>query len=119
MTEFRNIQRIRVEFINRDGIPTALEVKDPEEAYCRMELVDDNMDVTVFSIMPNSTEHYNFVGMEDEGWVPKVVEVAAPTTKSELGPVGRWSLGIVGLAILAPFVAILWAWAGGVFRSLS
>lgn len=38
--------------------------------------------------------------------------------KGELGPVGRWVTGIVALAIVTPFVAILWAWAAGVVRSL-
>lgn len=35
-----------------------------------------------------------------------------------LGPVGRWALGIVALAIVTPFVAILWAWAVGVVNTL-
>ena len=44
-------------------------------------------------------------------------EAEAPR-KPELGPVGRWVTGIVALAIVTPFVAILWAWAAGVIRSL-
>ncbi|QLF84391.1 hypothetical protein SEA_KARATE_67 [Microbacterium phage Karate] len=43
-------------------------------------------------------------------------EAEAPK-KQELGPVGKWVVGIVALAIVTPFVAILWAWAAEVVRS--
>lgn len=44
-------------------------------------------------------------------------ETEAPK-KGELGPVARWVTGIVALAVVTPLVAILWAWAAGVIRSL-
>lgn len=37
--------------------------------------------------------------------------------KGEMGPVGRWFTGIVCLAIVTPFIGILWAWAAEVVRS--
>lgn len=38
--------------------------------------------------------------------------------KPELGRVGQTILTVVALAIVTPLVAILWAWAAGVVRSL-
>jgi hypothetical protein len=121
MTEFRNITRIQVDFINRDGVPTALVVNEPDPAaYASIDTEDDGLsaDIRVYtnqSLPPG----YTFVGLEDADGVPHVATLVAPKSKSELGPVGRWSIGVVALAILAPFVAILWAWAGQVFRSFS
>ncbi|UYL85362.1 hypothetical protein SEA_HAGER_69 [Microbacterium phage Hager] len=37
--------------------------------------------------------------------------------KPELGRVGQTILTVVSLAILTPFIAILWAWAAEVVRS--
>lgn len=44
-------------------------------------------------------------------------EAGAPKA-APMSPVARWVTGIVALAIVTPFVAILWAWAVGVVRSL-
>ena len=47
---------------------------------------------------------------------------ATPERKREqaapMSPVARWVTGIVALAIITPFVAIIWAMAAGVIRSL-
>lgn len=41
-----------------------------------------------------------------------------PAKRQELGQVGKIIVSAVALAILAPFVAILWAWAGTVVRAM-
>jgi hypothetical protein len=121
MTEFRNITRIQVDFVNRDSVPTALVIDEVDPAaFVFIDTADDGLsaDIRVHtnqSLPPG----YRFVGLEDLEGVPGVATLAAPKSKSELGPVGRWTIGVVALAILAPFVAILWAWAGSVFRSFS
>lgn len=62
-----------------------------------------------------STEH--LVAHKKKG-TRLVLEDATSEQKPELGPVGKWAVGIVSLAIVVPFVGILWAWAAGVVRSL-
>lgn len=44
-------------------------------------------------------------------------EPEAPKT-APMSPVARWVTGIVALAIVTPFVAILWAWAMGAVRGM-
>ena len=62
---------------------------------------------------------YSFWSLED--WeLRRVRRGSAGRSRPEpkpLGKVGQTILTVVALAILAPFVAILWAWAGDVFRS--
>ncbi|USH45265.1 membrane protein [Microbacterium phage Potty] len=53
----------------------------------------------------------------EEGSQADATPEAEAPKKQELGPVGKWVVGIVALAIVTPFVAILWAWAAEVVRS--
>jgi hypothetical protein len=126
MTSFGKIDRVTVEFENRDGIPTLLVVKDTADLSVSIDVTDDGLeaDFSIVGSIANGEDGYKFLG-EDWGVsidlkkAPPVAvaRMAAPRSKSEFGPVGRWTSGVVALAILAPFVAILWAWAGSVFRS--
>ena len=43
-------------------------------------------------------------------------EAGAPKA-APVGPVARWVMGVVALAIVTPFIGILWAWAADVVRS--
>ncbi|QLF84550.1 membrane protein [Microbacterium phage Rie18] len=54
---------------------------------------------------------------KEEGSAADATSEPESPKKAELSPVGKWSVGIVALAIVAPFVAILWAWAADVVRS--
>ena len=133
MTEFHNIQRVIVEFVNRDGVPTAIVVDDfPQDKSFAEVVVDKEGKLAEFQArigdIPNGTG-WRFKDMDDTDlvWhprnVPMVVSydttVGAPVKKeAELGPVGRVVLGVVGLAILVPFLGILWAWAAGVVQHL-
>jgi hypothetical protein len=41
-----------------------------------------------------------------------------PNKGGELGPVGKVVLSVVALAIVIPFIGILWAWAIGVIQGM-
>ena len=133
MSQFRNIQRATVEFTNRDGVPTALIVDEfPEGSYAEINTSEDGtkVDILVYSAGIQNGRDYRFKGMDDEElvWRPKgvplvtgyaVAENGRGVKKTdELGPVGKAVLSVVGLAILTPFVGILWAWAMGVVRGM-
>lgn len=57
------------------------------------------------------------VGTRKASAASPATEPEAPK-KAELGRVGQAILTVVALAIVTPLVAILWAWAAGVVRSL-
>lgn len=41
-----------------------------------------------------------------------------PNKGGELGPVGKVVLSVVALAVVIPFIGILWAWAIGVIQGM-
>lgn len=125
MTGFSNIHRATIEFTNRDGVPTALIIDGtvPEADLMAGVNVDEDgltASVELSGIVPNGTG-YAFKGLEDWElrWVRRGEMPTRLPERQPVGPVARWTMGVVALAILAPFVAILWAWAGQVFRSFS
>lgn len=117
--EYHNITRAQFDFLNRDGVPTALVVKPPESSdasIVSVEVSDDGLSATVAyqAMIDNNGKEWLFISIEDRDGVPVVAPAPA---KPELGRTGKAILTVVSLAILAPFVGILWAWAGQVFRS--
>jgi len=123
VTEFRNIQSIHILFTNRDGVPTALTIDGtaPMAELSGAVTVDDDglaAAVEVSGVVPNGTG-YGFWSLED--WeLRKVKRGQAGRSRPEpkpLGKVGQAVLTVVALAILAPFVGILWAWGMDVVRS--
>lgn len=120
MTGYRGITRVQVDFVNRDGVPTAFIMDGPEvgETYLEVDVHEDGLhaDIDISQIsLPNDGKNYRFASLEN---LPHVV--AVPMGKPEpapLGKAGQIIVTVVALAILTPFVAILWAWAGQVYRS--
>lgn len=123
MTGFKNIQSVVVQFTNRDGVPTALTIDGTvPEADLRADVLvsEDGLsaDIEIDGVVPNGTG-YAFRSLEDWElkWVRRGQDGRSRPEPKPLGKVGQAVLTVVALAILAPFVAILWAWAGDVFRS--
>lgn len=125
MTEFRDIQAIHVLFTNRDGVPTALTIDGtvPETELAFGVVVDEDGLAAAIEMSGQVLNGigYSFWSLEDWELV-RMRRGRGPAGRSRpepkpLGKVGQTILTVVALAILAPFVAILWAWAGDVFRS--
>ena len=124
MTGFKDIQTVTVAFSNRDGVPTTLIIDGsaPGADLLARILVDDEANVAAITIageVPNGTG-YEFKSMEDWEikWVRRGTDGRSRPEPKPLGKVGQVILTSVSLAIVCPFIAILWAWAGGIYRSL-
>ncbi|QGH74020.1 hypothetical protein SEA_AESIR_67 [Microbacterium phage Aesir] len=76
-------------------------------------------------VMPDGTRTHTpgqgivvWCDRQEDGSAADATAQAGAPKSGELGPVGKWVLGIVALAIVTPFVGILWAWALNVVRDM-
>jgi predicted nuclease of predicted toxin-antitoxin system len=129
MTRFTNLEKVIVQFLNRDGVPTILELKQfPEKAYSDITVTDDGLNADFYVVAQDIDNGAGYALHSGEDYkvliLPShmveadaiVAPMGAPESNPELSPVARWTLGVVGLAILTPFIAILWSWSIGVIQ---
>lgn len=114
MTDFRNIQKITVEFRDREGVPSALIIDGTDPAAALVASVDVHRDGTTAEIgivgnVPNGTG-YGFKSMEgwELLWRRRGEDGQDVANKPELGPVGKAISTVVLLAILSPIVWVIW-----------
>jgi len=125
MTIYKNINRVIVEFKDREGVPSALILENPTAAaYAEIGMSDDALSFDFEVSAPsqdNTRDAIRFRALED--WELKYVrrdEQAGQGVKKkqEFGPVGKVVAGAITVAILVPFIGILWSWAAGVVRDI-
>lgn len=120
MTTFANVNRIIVEFKDREGVPSALvvETATDDSAHAEISLTEDGLSFDFLAMsqdVPNKAGAYGFKSLEDWELVFKrrgdhlLGEAGQGVAKrGELGPVGKAIVSATLLAILSPVIWIIW-----------
>lgn len=114
MTEYRNIQKITVEFRDREGVPAALIIDGSvpgSDLVADVSVEPDGLTaaVAISGDVPNGTG-YGFKSLEgwELVWRKRGEDGQGVKNKPELGPVGKAITTTILLAILAPVVWVIW-----------
>lgn len=120
MTTFRDVDRITVEFKDREGVPSALvvETSADDSAYAELSVTEDGLSFDFLASsqdVPNKAGSFGFKSLEDWELVFKrrgdhLLGEAGQSVakKGELGPVGKAIVSATLLAILSPVIWIIW-----------
>lgn len=124
MTSFSNIQSVVVSFVNRDNVPTALVIDGTHasaDLLADVTVDDDGLTaaIEITGQVPNAIG-YSFKSLEDYrlSFVRNEEDGRPVKKRQEFGPLGKVVAGAITVAILVPFISILWAWAVGVVRGM-
>lgn len=125
MTKYTNLKSVITVFEDREGVEKALVVSEfPEGSYAEIVVTDDGLsaDFMVYAPDMSNGSGYGFKDLDNTTlvWMPKAdgftaqIGASAKAKSGELGSVGRWTLYVLMLALVAPAVALLWHWTAGV-----
>jgi hypothetical protein len=114
VTAYRNVERITVEFRDRENVPAAIIIDGslPDSDLVADVSVDEDGLTAAIEItgkVPNGTG-YGFKSLEgwELIWRRRGEDGRSVKNKAELGPVGKGVLLAVLLAFLSPVVWVVW-----------
>ncbi|UVF61401.1 hypothetical protein SEA_SPARCETUS_72 [Microbacterium phage Sparcetus] len=115
MTIYRKLDRVTVEFKDREGVPSALIVESfDDSSYAEIAVDEDGLtfDLLVFSQdQQNKAGAYHFKSLEE--WELVFMrrdhqDGQGVKNKQEFGPVGKAIMTTLLLAFLTPVVWVIW-----------
>ncbi len=114
MTIYKNIQKVVVEFTDREGVPSAMIIEEfNETSYAEIVVMSDGLsfDTLVHSEGVDNTPgafHFKSLEVWELRYVRREEDGQGVKNKAELGPVGKAILTTILLAFLAPVVWVVW-----------